>query len=122
MNLLLAKLVDDLTLKFMPFKELVDYAKHSLGNTNPTARNAGGTLLKAIYKQYGPKLNDMLQDVKPQTLKTIQAEFEKIIVVEEIECKVEFRGEAQEEAKGMTNDKIDDALPRADISKEIAKI
>mmetsp|Transcript_27959 Transcript_27959/g.24626 ORF Transcript_27959/g.24626 Transcript_27959/m.24626 type:complete len:219 (-) Transcript_27959:375-1031(-) len=49
-NNLLAKLVNDLTLKYMPFIELVDYAKHCFGNSNQGVRTASGNLLKAIYK------------------------------------------------------------------------
>ena len=121
---LFTKLLDVLTLSFFPLKETIDFNKTVLANQNIAARNAAINLFKAIYQQLGSPLTEFLNDVNPQTLKTLQAEFEKIVPNKQTECKIQFRGEAQSEIKeqGGSNQNPLDSLPRADISRDAEKI
>lgn len=50
MNNIFAKLVDKFTLKYLPLKDLVEYAKTSLNNTNSGVKAAASNLSKALYK------------------------------------------------------------------------
>ena len=123
---LLVKLLDVLTLNYFPLKDTIDFSKTVLANTNIQARNAAISLLKSIYQQLGPPLNDFLNDVNPQTLKTLNAEFEKIVPNKDVQCKVQFRGEAQSELSNQggssAGGNLLDSLPRVDISKDVEKL
>jgi len=122
---LLVKLLDVLPLNYFPLKDTIDFSKTVLANQNIQARNAAISLLKSIYQQLGPPLNDFLNDVNPQTLKTLNAEFEKIVPNKDVQCKVQFRGEAQSELSNQGSSAASnllDSLPRVDISKDVEKL
>mmetsp|Transcript_38603 Transcript_38603/g.34302 ORF Transcript_38603/g.34302 Transcript_38603/m.34302 type:complete len:614 (+) Transcript_38603:797-2638(+) len=119
---LLARLIEDLTLKFFPLKETIDYGKFAASNSNQNVRTAAQGLFVAIYTQMGAPLNDMISDINPSTLKIIQGEFEKVVPLKNAECKIKFRGEAQQETKNEANSNPLDSLPRADISQEANKL
>ena len=121
---LMVRLIEMLTLSYFPLKETINFSKAILANQNVQARNAAINLLKSIYQQLGNPLNDFLTDVNPQTLKNLNAEFEKVTVNKNIQCKVQFRGEAQTELKeqgGQSTNPLD-SLPRAEISRDADKL
>lgn len=121
---ILIKLLDELTVRYFPLQETIDYGKFVIGNQNPQCRAAATNLFKALYEQVGPKLNDLINDIPPQTLKSLQAEFEKLTVIKDLESKVkvEFRGEVAAEVQHFAESNPLDTLPRADISREADKI
>jgi len=122
MSNLFTKLVEELTLKFIPLKELIDCGKFVISNQNPACRTAATNLFKAIYQQMGPPLTDMINDVNPQTLKALTAEFDKIVPIKDVQCKIQFREDADSEIKDMANANPLDSLPRADISRDVEKL
>jgi len=122
MSNLLTKLVEELTLKFIPLKELIDFGKTVISNQNPACRTAATNLFRAIYQQMGPPLNDMINDINPQTLKALAAEFEKIVPIKDVQCKIQFREDADSEIREMANANPMDSLPRVDISRDVEKL
>lgn len=119
---LLTTLVNNLTLKYLPVKEVLEFGKVSIGNKNPVARTAANGLFKAIYHQMGGQLNDLLTDIPPQTLKPLLAEFEKIAPMTSAECKIQFRDDADVDIREMGDANPIDPLPRVDISRESEKL
>ena len=121
---LLIKILDQVTIKFFPLKESIDFCKLMLSNSNPSVRTAATNLLKDFYKQLGAPINDFLNDVNPNILKTLQAEFQQIVPVKDfnIQCKIAFRGEAETEISHEMSSNPLDSLPRADISRESEKL
>ena len=55
----------------MPFKELVNFAKEIINNTNASIRKDGTELFKVIYSYTGPDLNNLLNEINPNVLKSL---------------------------------------------------
>ena len=121
---ILVKLLDELTVRFFPLKETIEFGKFVISNSNPQCRTAATGLFKGLYAQVGQPISDLINDIPPQTLKPLQAEFEKVTVITDLESKlkVQFRGEVAAEVRSVTASNPLDSLPRADISKEAEKI
>ena len=119
---LLVKILDQVTIKFFPLKESIDFCKLMLSNSNPSVRTSSTNLLKDFYRQLGAPINDFLNDVNPNILKTLQTEFQQIVPVKNLNIKIEFRGEAETEVSHDISSNPLDSLPRADISKESEKL
>lgn len=59
-------------------KELLDWAKEDLGQSNAGVRNAATHMLGVMHRSLGPPLADMLRpDIKPALMAAIEGEFEK---------------------------------------------
>ncbi|KAJ3300457.1 Microtubule-associated protein, microtubule dynamics during spindle orientation [Borealophlyctis nickersoniae] len=58
-------------------RDLIDFVKVALANTNPAVRNNAVTVLGAIRMFTGPEIRSFVQDLNPQLLAIIDAEFEK---------------------------------------------
>ena len=121
---ILGKLLDELTVKFFPLKDTIDYGKFVIGNQNPQCRAAATNLFKTLYSQVGAPMLDLINDIPAQTLKPLQAELEKITVIKDLDAliKIEFRGEVAQEVLKIVESNPLDSLPRADISKDADKI
>merc|ERR550534_2386288 len=59
-------------------KSLIDYAKKALAHSNPAIRTGGISLLGVMFVSMGAKIRTFVEDEKPATLATIDAEFEKL--------------------------------------------
>ncbi|KAI8812683.1 armadillo-type protein [Cladochytrium replicatum] len=57
---------------------LVDFLKTCLGNTNQSVRNNAVIVLGTVRGFVGPDIRGLLQDLNPQTLALVDAEFEKV--------------------------------------------
>ena len=121
---ILVKLLDELTVKFFPLKDTIEYGKFVIANTNPQCRAAAINLFKVLYSQVGAGLSELLNDIPPQTLKPLQGELEKVTIIKNLDSlvKIEFRGEVAQEVLATVESNPLDSLPRADISREADRI
>nr|KAJ3421325.1 Microtubule-associated protein, microtubule dynamics during spindle orientation [Polyrhizophydium stewartii] len=58
-------------------KVLVDFCKLNLGNSNAAVRTAATNVLVTVFRCVGSDLRGLIQDVTPQLMTTLEAEFEK---------------------------------------------
>lgn len=69
--------MDAVTLKYLPFKDVVGFGKELLLNANAQIRACGLEFLRAVYAQLGPSLFNFTAELTAAQLKTLQAECEK---------------------------------------------
>lgn len=132
-NSFIVSAIDEFGITQFPVKEIVDYSKAVASNTNPQIRSGATGILCVIYKYLGEKLKNFLKDgvIKEATMKIIEQEFTKIVVVNINEAK---RAIKDGENKSGTNNTInstnttnnninviDSLFPRVDISKKITQ-
>ena len=77
-----SKMVEDFDIRDIPVKELINYCKYMAGNSNPQVRTSATNLICMIYKYVGEDVKILIKDIKESTLKIIEAELEKVTVVE----------------------------------------
>jgi len=118
---LFAKLIEELTLKFVPLKEMVEFGKLTISNQNSACRTAATALFKSLYQQIGPKINDLIADINPQTLKVLINEFKQVVPLRDVQCKIQFREDAEIDPKDLAPGNALESMPRADISKDVEK-
>ena len=82
---LFSKMVEDFDTKDLPIKEMINYCKYMAGNSNPQVRTSATNLICAIYKYVGEDVKVLIKDIKESTLKIIEAELEKVTVIEKKE-------------------------------------
>ncbi|KAG0164625.1 Microtubule-associated protein, microtubule dynamics during spindle orientation [Apophysomyces sp. BC1034] len=116
-------------------RDLIDFLKSSLSNTNAAVRTSAVTVLGALRLYIGPGIDDsvkypevifmrcllevksFVQDVTPALMATIEAEFDKVA---EMEPPKPTKGPAEDESGGGS-DAIESLFPRADISGQLNK-
>lgn len=79
--LFLQHLINVCTFEELPFKELLFISKSILQNQNQGAKQAALNLLKIIYAQRGSQILKQLLDIPLNTLKMLQQEFEKVVII-----------------------------------------
>ena len=84
---LFGKMVEDYDIKDVPVKELINYCKYMAGNSNPQVRTSATNLICTIYKYFGEDVKVLIKDIKESTLKIIEAELEKVVVIEKKQTK-----------------------------------
>lgn len=110
-------------------KLLIENIKKSFAHTNPAVRSAGISLCGVIYMYMGQNFRVMFDSEKPALLKELDAEIEK---VKGQKPPAPTRGlasgggdadddEDEVDADDKDDDKIDDSLPRTDISEMITQ-
>lgn len=110
-------------------KLLIENIKKSFAHTNPAVRSAGISLCGVIYMYMGQNFRVMFDSEKPALLKELDAEIEK---VKGEKPPAPSRGlasgggdadddEDEVDADDKDDDKIDDSLPRTDISEMITQ-
>lgn len=110
-------------------KLLIENIKKSFAHTNPAVRSAGISLCGVIYMYMGQNFRVMFDSEKPALLKELDAEIEK---VKGEKPPAPTRGlasgggdadddEDEVDADDKDDDKIDDSLPRTDISEMITQ-
>ncbi|KAJ3412335.1 Microtubule-associated protein, microtubule dynamics during spindle orientation [Chytridiales sp. JEL 0842] len=102
-------------IKGLAVRDLVDFVKLALGNTNQAVRNAGVMVLSALRIFVGPDIRTFVTDLNPQLLATIDAEFEKVA---NREAPQPTRAQTQTE-ESASADPTEDLFPRVDISTQI---
>ncbi|KAL5036633.1 hypothetical protein RTP6_004181 [Batrachochytrium dendrobatidis] len=88
-------------------KVLVDFLKVSLGNSNAAVRTAAIGVFVTIYRCVGKDLCGLLNDVSPQIMAILDAEFEKVASIPRL-----VASKTQSNAPQV----VDDILPRVDLS------
>ena len=134
------KAIDDFGIGLTPVKEMVELCKGMAANTNPQVRNSSTSLLCVLYKYVGKDIRTLLKDIKESTLKVIEAEFDKITVLDvsainalpkrqlkaaalKEEGLVNTATTSKNSSKNPAMNIMDSLIPRQDISKKItAKI
>ena len=81
-SILFSKMVEDFDVKDLPIKELINFCKYMAGNSNPQVRTSATNLICVIYKYVGEDIKILIKDIKESTLKIIEAELEKVTVIE----------------------------------------
>jgi hypothetical protein len=76
-------LIDNFTLKSVPYKETLSIAKQCLNHTNPTVKSAGNHLIRVLYLHHGKELFNQLNDLPLPTLKVITSDLEKLSPLKE---------------------------------------
>jgi hypothetical protein len=131
------KAIDDFGIGLTPVKEIIELCKQMAANTNPQVRNASTSLICVLYKYVGKDIRTLLKDIKESTLKVIEAELEKITVLDANAInalpKRQLKAAALKEEGLITtatnkassnknaavNNIMDSLIPRVDISKKI---
>jgi len=131
------KAIDDFGIGLTPVKEMVELCKLMAANANPQVRNASTSLICVLYKYVGKDIRTLLKDIKESTLKVIEAELEKITVLDANAInalpKRQLKAAALKEEGLITtatnkasssknaavNNIMDSLIPRVDISKKI---
>lgn len=112
----LSKLLVEFGAHTLNVKDVIDYGKNCINNTNPTIKKAGQGLLVILYSFMGDAITALLTDIKEATMKVLQAEF----ATTEIRQNASFKAVKGEEQKAVDPRKaLDDAIPRNNISNQI---
>ena len=112
----LSKLLIEFGAHTLNVKDVIDYGKNCVNNTNPTIKKAGQGLLVTLYSFMGDTITALLTDIKEATMKVLQAEF----AATEIRQNSSFKAVKGEEQKSVDPRKaLDDAIPRNNISGQV---
>lgn len=96
-------------------RDLIQFLKSTLGNTNNTVRSNSVTVLTTIRQFSGPKIRDLLNDVSPAILSTIDAEFQKFA---DVAPPAPVKQQVAVAAVAKTSS-VDNLFPKVDISNKI---
>ncbi|KAF9519981.1 hypothetical protein BS47DRAFT_1370532 [Hydnum rufescens UP504] len=118
----------DFGISGLALRALIEFLKQALKNSNAAVRSSATAALVTLRLFAGTGIKDFLEDLNPQLLTTIQAEFDK---VEGQSAPVPTRTSADVvlssaagsggKAKGATSgDPLDDLFPRVDLEKLVS--
>ncbi|KAJ3104241.1 Microtubule-associated protein, microtubule dynamics during spindle orientation [Phlyctochytrium planicorne] len=93
-------------------RDMVDFAKVTIGNTNVAVRNNTVTLLGGLRQFVGPDIRALLGDLSSQVMATIDTEFEKVAAREPPKPS---KVQAVADAVGSA-DPAEDLFPRVDLA------
>ena len=115
-------IVEDYDVKDLPSKDIIEFCKVLANNSNPQVRTAAINLLCILYKYIGKDVKTLIRDIKDSTLKLIDAELDKVKVIdpkESVGKKKKIAASISSSGGGGGGELI----PPQDISKKItAKI
>ncbi|KIO34814.1 hypothetical protein M407DRAFT_63913 [Tulasnella calospora MUT 4182] len=109
----------------LTLRNLVGFLKTALGNSNAAVRSAGTSTLVTLRLFAGTGIRDLLEDVNPQLLATIESEFAKVDG-QPAPTPTRFSADNVEVAatgggKGKSGgDPLDELFPRVDLDKLVA--
>ena len=117
----LGNVVEDYDVKDLPNKEIIDFCKVLANNSNPQVRTSAISLLCILYKYLGKDVKTLTRDIKESTLKLIDAELDKVKVIDPKESagkkkKVASTGGGESKSGPGGGG---DLIPPQDISKKI---
>ena len=120
----LGNIVEEYDVKDLPNKEIIDFCKVLANNSNPQVRTAAINLLCILYKYLGKDVKTLTRDIKESTLKLIDAELDKVKVIDPKESAGKKKKIASTGGDGKASSGGGgDLIPPQDISKKItAKI
>jgi cytoskeleton-associated protein 5 len=116
----LGNVVEEYDVKDLPNKDIIDFCKVMANNSNPQVRTAAISLLCILYKYLGKDVKTLTRDIKESTLKLIDAELDKVTVIDPKLAgkKKKVASTADSEGKGSSGGG-GDLIPPQDISKKI---
>ncbi|KAG8914017.1 Microtubule-associated protein, microtubule dynamics during spindle orientation [Tulasnella sp. 408] len=109
----------------LTLRNLVGFLKTALGNSNAAVRSSATSTLVTLRLFAGPGIKDLLEDVNPQLLATIEGEFAKVDG-QPAPTPTRFSADNVEVAatgggKGKSGgDPLDELFPRVDLDKLVA--
>ena len=119
------KLIEEYDVNDLPNKDIIDFCKILANNSNPQVRTSAISLLCILYKYLGKDVKTLTRDIKESTLKLIDAELDKVTVIDPKETlnKKKKAASVMENVdnKSGNNSKNanKDLIPPQDISKKI---
>ena len=115
--------VEEYDVKDLPNKDIIDFCKVLANNSNPQVRTSAISLLCILYKYLGKDVKTLTRDIKESTLKLIDAELDKVKVIDPKETSSKKKKAASVIENGDTKSgaggKSKDLIPPQDISKKI---
>ena len=116
----LGNVVEEYDVKDLPNKDIIDFCKVMANNSNPQVRTAAISLLCILYKYLGKDVKTLTRDIKESTLKLIDAELDKVTVIDPKESAAKKKKVAGSggEGKGSSGGG-GELIPPQDISKKI---
>lgn len=112
----IGKVIGDFGVHTVNLKEVIDYTKAGLSQSNPVIKKAAQTLTVIIYSHIGDKILPFISDIKEALLKALQEEFSKTEIIQHASYKT-IKGE--EESKVDPKKMLDSVFPRTNISGQI---
>ncbi|KAF8582676.1 microtubule associated protein [Ramaria rubella] len=107
----------------LSLRNLIEFLKGALKNSNAAVRSSATTTLVTLRLFAGGSIKDLLEDLNPQLLTTIHAEFDKVDgqaapVPTRVAADVASLPQAGGAGKGAkASDALDDLFPRVEIDK-----
>ncbi|KAL0071435.1 hypothetical protein AAF712_001292 [Marasmius tenuissimus] len=105
----------------LSLKSMIDFLKTALQNSNAAVRTSATKTLVTVKLFAGPSIKDLLQDLNPQLLNTINAEFDKVegtAPPEPTRVSADVAAMPTSNSKGgaaASGDALDDLFPRVEI-------
>ena len=117
----LGNVVEEYDVKDLPNKDIIDFCKILANNSNPQVRTSAISLLCILYKYLGKDVKTLTRDIKESTLKLIDAELDKVTVIDPKESAAKKKKVASTagEGKSAAGGGGGDLIPPQDISKKI---
>lgn len=113
---IIGKIISEYGAHTVNLKEVIDYAKAGINQTNPIIKKASHTLMVQIYSFIGDKIHPFINDIKEATLKVLQEDFSRTEIVKATSFKF-VKG--TEETKMDPGKILDASFPRANIANLI---
>ncbi|KAG8688770.1 Microtubule-associated protein, microtubule dynamics during spindle orientation, partial [Ceratobasidium sp. 395] len=104
----------------LSMRTLIDFLKTALQNSNAAVRSSATSTLVTLRLFAGPAIKDFLEDLNPQLLTTIEAEFSKVdgqAAPEPTRVSADVAAAPAGGAKGASNDVMEELFPRVDLDK-----
>ena len=111
--------VEEYDVKDLPNKDIIDFCKVLANNSNPQVRTSAISLLCILYKYLGKDVKTLTRDIKESTLKLIDAELDKVKVIDPKESTNKKKKAASVMDSGDNKSKSKDLIPPQDISKKV---
>ena len=117
----LGNVVEEYDVKDLPNKDIIEFCKVLANNSNPQVRTSAISLLCILYKYLGKDVKTLTRDIKESTLKLIDAELDKVTVIDPKESAAKKKKVASTagEGKSASGGGGGDLIPPQDISKKI---
>lgn len=109
-------LVNEFGLQGVAVRELIDFAKSQLAETNPAVRTACVQLFGTLRVFFGADVRAFVKDVPPAQLATIDAEFDRVAKDEKPAVTREQNFDIGHSAQSS----MEELFPRVDISVQIS--
>ena len=120
-SIFFGNIVEEYDIKDLPNKDIIDFCKVMANNSNAQVRTSAISLLCILYKYLGKDVKTLTRDIKESTLKLIDAELDRVKVIDPKESAGKKKKAASTVgAEGKSGGGGGgDLIPPQDISKKI---